>query len=229
MKIGDSRTMKTLLVVDDEETMRRLLRINLEDRYEIVDTGKPEEALALAMQGKPSAILLDLRMPNYSGLELCRTFKSMACTQLVPLIVISAEGGGNTKLLCKELGATAYFEKPVDFKELRAVLENALLAAQPERRSEARVRLRVMLQLRGTDRDDKPFDEVSATENVSHSAFLCGSTAPLKQDSTIEVHLLNEGAKFVGQARVIRLEGCDTRHPRYALRFVTQEGEWILQ
>jgi len=40
--------------------MRRLLRINLEDRYEIVDTGKPEEALALAMQAKPSAILLDL-------------------------------------------------------------------------------------------------------------------------------------------------------------------------
>ena len=220
--------MKALLVVDDDEVMRRLLRINLEDRYEIVDTGKPEEALALAMQGKPGAILLDLRMPNYSGLELCRTFKSMACTQLVPLIVISAEGGGNTKLLCKELGATAYFEKPVDFKELRAVLENVLLTAPPERRSEARVHLRVMLRLRGTDRNDKSFDEVSATENVSHSAFLCGSTALMKKDSTIQVHLLNEGTKFVGQARVIRNEGDDTPHPRYALRFVSKEGDWIL-
>jgi CheY-like chemotaxis protein len=228
MKIGDTRTMKSLLVVDDDGVMRRLLRINLEDRYEIVDTGKPEEALALAMQAKPSAILLDLRMPNYSGLELCRTFKSMACTQLTPLIIISAEGGGNTKLLCRELGATAYFEKPVDFKRLRETLDHVLLAAQPERRSEARVHLRVMLQLRGTDCNDKPFDEVSATENVSHSAFLCGSTALLKQDSTIEVHLLNEGAKFVGQARVIRFEGSETSHPRYALRFVKKEGDWIL-
>src|ERR1700730_9047136 len=161
--------MKALLVVDDDEVMRRLLRINLEDRYEIVDTGKPEEALALAMQGKPNAILLDLRMPNYSGLELCRTFKSMGCTQLTPLIIVSAEGGGNTKLLCKELGATAYFEKPVDFKLLLVTLENVLLVAQPERRGEARVHLRVMLRLQGTDVHDMPFDQISATENVGHS------------------------------------------------------------
>lgn len=220
--------MKALLVVDDDEVMRRLLRINLEDRYEIVDTGKPEEALALAMQGKPSAILLDLRMPNYSGLELCRTFKSMACTQLTPLIIISAEGGGNTKLLCRELGATAYFEKPVDFKRLRDVLENALLVAQPERRGEARVHLRVMLRLQGTDVHDMPFDQISATENVGHSAFLCGSKALLKQDSTIDVHLVTEGTKFAGKARVVRVEGSDTPYPRYALRFVQKEGDWIL-
>ncbi len=57
--------------------MRRLLRINLADSYEIVDTGTPEQALALAMQDKPDAILLDLRMPKYSGFELCRTFNSL--------------------------------------------------------------------------------------------------------------------------------------------------------
>ena len=56
--------MDKLLIVDDEEAMRRLLRINLADRYEIIDTGNPEQALALAMQDKPNAILLDLRMPE---------------------------------------------------------------------------------------------------------------------------------------------------------------------
>jgi len=65
---------------------------------------------------------------------------------------------------------------------MRETLDQVLLAAQPERRSEARVHLRVMLQLQGTDCNDKPFDEVSATENVSHSAFLCGSTALLKKE-----------------------------------------------
>jgi CheY-like chemotaxis protein len=99
--------MGKLLIVDDEEAMRRLLRINLADRYEIVDTGNSGEALAMAMQGKPNAILLDLRMPNYSGFELCRTFKSMASTQLIPIIIISGEAGATTKLLCKELGAAA--------------------------------------------------------------------------------------------------------------------------
>jgi len=64
--------MEKLLIVDDEEAMRRLLRINLADSYEIIDTGDPEHALALALQNKPSAILLDLRMPRCSGFELCR-------------------------------------------------------------------------------------------------------------------------------------------------------------
>ena len=59
--------MQKLLIIDDEEAMRRLLRINLSDSYEVIDTGDPEQGLALAMQNKPSAILLDLRMPRFSG------------------------------------------------------------------------------------------------------------------------------------------------------------------
>jgi chemotaxis family two-component system response regulator PixH len=221
--------MDKLLIVDDEEAMRRLLRINLADHYEIIDTGTPEQALALAMQDKPNAILLDLRMPNYSGFELCRIFKSMTCTQLIPLIIISGEAGATTKLFCKELGASAYFEKPVDFDMLQTGLAKILHAAQPERRSEVRVRLRVMLKLQGTDIHEKPFEEVSATENVSRSGFLCGCTAVLKIDSTIEVHLVSGGAKFAGKARVIRSEGCDAPYPRYGFRFVQKDGDWILE
>jgi len=221
--------MDKLLIVDDEEAMRRLLRINLADRYEILDTGNSDQALSMAMQGKPNAILLDLRMPNYSGFELCRTFKSMTSTQLIPIVIISGEAGATTKLFCKELGATAYFEKPVDFDALRAGLERVLQAAQSERRSEVRVRLRVMLQLRGTDINEKPFEEFSAAANVSQSGFLCGCSAQLKKDSTIEVCLVSGGTKFVGKARVVRSEGCDTPYPRYAFQFVQKVGDWILQ
>ena len=221
--------MDRLLIVDDEESMRRLLRLNLADRYDIVDTGNSAEALAMAMQGKPNAILLDLRMPNYSGFELCRTFKSMNSTQLIPIIVISGEAGATTKTFCKELGATAYFEKPVDFDALRARLERVLHAAQPERRRELRVRLQVKLKLQGTDINEKPFEEVSTTENVSKSAFFCGCTALLKSESVVDVYLFSGGTKFVGKARVVRSEGCDTPYPRYAFRFIQKEGDWILQ
>src|SRR6202171_2711218 len=99
---------------DDEEATPLLLRINLADRYEIIDTGNPEQALAMAMQDKPNAILLDLRMPKYSGFELCRTLNSLTSTQLIPLIIVSGEPGATTKTLCKELGAKAFFEKPID-------------------------------------------------------------------------------------------------------------------
>jgi DNA-binding response OmpR family regulator len=221
--------MDKLLIVDDEEAMRRLLRINLADQYEIIDTGNPEQALALAMQDRPNAILLDLRMPMYSGFELCRTFNSLTFTQLIPIIIVSGEAGSSTKSLCRELGATAYFEKPIDFDALRARLAQVLHAVRPERRTEVRVRLRVSLRLRGTDMNDKAFEEVSATENVSRSGFLCGCTAILKVDSTVEVELVSEAAKFVGKARVVRSEGCDTPYPRYAFRFIQKDGGWILQ
>jgi DNA-binding response OmpR family regulator len=221
--------MNKLLIVDDEDAMRRLLRINLADRYEILDTGNSDQALALAMQNKPSAILLDLRMPNYSGFELCRTLKSMTSTQLIPIVIISGEAGASTKLFCKELGAVAYFEKPVDFDALRASLEKVLYAAQPERRKELRVRLRVALKLRGTDRNGKPFEEVTATENVSKSGFFCGCTAPLAKESIVEVYLDGSGTKFIGKARVVRSEGNDTPYPRYGFQFVHKEGDWILR
>jgi hypothetical protein len=153
----------------------------------------------------------------------------MTSTQLIPIVIISGEAGATTKFLCKDLGATAYFEKPVDFDALRAGLERVLHAALTERRSELRVRLRVTLKLRGADISEKPFEEVSATENVSRSGFLCGCTAVLKIDSTIEVHLVSGGANFVGKARVVRCEGCDSPYPRYAFRFVQKDGDWILQ
>jgi DNA-binding response OmpR family regulator len=221
--------MEKLLIVYDEEAMRRLMRINLADRYEIIDTGNPEQALAMAMQDKPNAILLDLRMPKYSGFELCRTFSTLASTQLIPLIIVSGEAGATTKSLCKELGAKAYFEKPIDFEALRAGLANVLHAVLPERRNEVRVRLRVMLKLRGIDINEKPFEEMSVTENVSKSGFLCGCTALLKKDAVVEVYLVSGGMNFVGKARVFRSEGCDTPYPRYAFRFVQKEGDWILQ
>ena len=65
--------MNKLLIIDDDESVRKVLRFRLKDSYEITDTGSPEEALALALQTKPDAILLDLMMPKYSGFEVCRT------------------------------------------------------------------------------------------------------------------------------------------------------------
>jgi two-component system phosphate regulon response regulator PhoB len=78
-----------------------MVRLNLTDLYEVFDTGQPEEALALALEHKPDAILLDPRMPGYSGFELCKTLTSLSATQLIPVFVISGEGGAKTKDFCR--------------------------------------------------------------------------------------------------------------------------------
>ena len=210
--------------------MRRLLRINLEDRYKIFDTGDPELALAKAvLQSKPNAILLDLRMPNYSGFELCRTFKSITATQLIPIIIVTGEAGASTKLYCEELGATAYFEKPIDFEALRERLVKVLEEVMPERRSEVRITLRVTVSLRGTSVQGRSFEGLFSTENVSRSSFFCGCDAVLKKDSEVAVSLVTGGKKFVGMARVARSEDRATSQSRYAFRFVEKDVNWILQ
>lgn len=221
--------MKRLLIVDDEDAIRRLLRINLSDSYEIFDTGNPEQALALALEHKPHAILLDLMMPKFSGFQLVQTFTSLSATQLVPVFVVSGEAASKTKVFCRDLGAAAYFEKPVDFDALKAALAGALQNGRIERRSEVRVRLRVALKLRGTDTNGKSFEELTTTDNVSLNGFLCGCSAVLKRDSIVEVFLVSGAEDYVGKARTVRSEWHDTPYPRYAFRFVDKIGHWVLQ
>jgi len=220
--------MAKLLVVDDEEAVRRLIRLNLMDSYEIVDTGEPEQALALALEHKPDAIFLDLRMPRYSGFELLQTFTSFSATQLIPVFVISGEAGSKTKEFCRDLGVVGYFEKPVDFDALRESLETFLKNGRKERRSEVRVRLRVPLRLSGNDEKGEPFTLLTTTENMSRSSFLCSCGVALLTDSTAGIQLLGSTKELASKARVVRSEWHETPYPRYAFRFVERPDHWVL-
>src|SRR5580700_11181883 len=192
--------MGKLLLVDDDEALRRMVRLSLGDLHEIVDTGVPEEALALALEHKPDAILLDLRMPKYSGFELCQTFTSLSSTQLTPVLVISGEVGSNTKDFCRGLGVAAYFEKPVDFTALQERLAELLTGGRRERRSEVRVRLNVPLRLRGKDAEGQAFEALTTSENVSLNGFLCACGANLSVDSIIDVYLVGSSEQLVGKS-----------------------------
>jgi CheY-like chemotaxis protein len=218
----------TLLVVDDEESMRRLMRLNLGDKYHIVDTGEPETALSLALEHKPDAILLDLRMPKYSGYELAQTFTTFSSTKLIPVLVISGEAGSTTKSFCRDLGVTAYFEKPVDFDALEQTLTQLLSTGRKERRTEVRVKLRVPIRIAGPAADGSQFDILTMTENVSQNGFLCACNVDIHIGATIEVSLPNSPGT-VGKAKVMRSEWQDTNYPRYGCRFTEKNGTWVLQ
>src|SRR5258707_15464128 len=150
--------MGKLLVVDDDEALRRLMHLELSEAYEVIDTGEPEHGLALALEHMPDAILLDLRMPKYSGYELCQTFTSFSRTQTIPVVIVSGEGGAQTKEHCRQLGAAAYFEKPVDFEALKAGLTGNVQTTRYVPRTEVRVRFRGPLRLRGKDAQGKDFE-----------------------------------------------------------------------
>jgi CheY-like chemotaxis protein len=221
--------MPRILIVDDDESIRRLIRLNLVDLYEVYDTGKPEEALALALEHKPDAILLDLRMPGHSGFELSKTFTSFSATQLIPIFVNSGEGGAKTKDFCRDLGAAAYFEKPVNFEALRSTLAETLQGRRVERRRELRVGLRVPLKLCGQDANGIPFQLPTTALNVSKGGFLCACSALLPVGTIVDVWLLGAEQEHVGKARVARAECPGTEYPRYGFAFTGPTEASVLQ
>jgi len=221
--------MGKLLVVDDDPALRRLMRLELGDLYEIIDSGEPEQGLALALESKPDAILLDLRMPKYSGYELLQTFTSFSHTQKIPVIVVSGEAGGQTKEHCKQLGATGYFEKPIDFEALRACLRGVARSRPSTPRGEVRVRLRVPLKLRWKNGHGDHTEESAATENVSMTGFLCISSAELPVNSTVDVFLRNPSERYTGKAKILNSESQGASVYRYGCVFIERTGPWVLQ
>lgn len=221
--------MRKLLVVDDDAALRKLLHLELDEVFEVIDTGEPEQGLALALEHRPDAILLDLRMPNYSGYELCQRFTSFSLTQKIPVLIVSGEGGAETKEYCRELGAAGYFEKPINFDALKARLTQI---ARPQRhipRTEVRVPLRVSLRLKGLDSKGKEFEESAVTENVSLSGFLCCSATDILIDTLVDVYMAVPRKEYVGTAAVVRMENQNGPLFRYGCRFREKTGKWVLQ
>jgi DNA-binding response OmpR family regulator len=221
--------MKRILVVDDDDTMRELLRARLSHAYELFDTGDPEQAVTLAIQCRPHAILLDLMMPRLSGIQVCRNLQAISQTALIPIFVITGESSARYQELCHRLGARGFFSKPLDFQDLQKCLDRHLQFEPRERRRYPRVRMSVTLVLRGANSDGIPFEECTSTENVSAAGFLSNCIAPFQEEAKVDVYFVNNQQQwFVGRARVVRLEPACTPWRRCAFQFDEPMLHWFL-
>jgi DNA-binding response OmpR family regulator len=222
--------MDKILVVDDDDAMRGLIKMRLRDTYETIDTGSPVQALELALEHKPRAILLDLMMPDCSGFELCQSLHNLSYTARIPIFVVTGESAAKYKDFMANLGAAGYFEKPIDFGKLKNRLATELEGRASERRAHVRVKMKLILKLKGLDESQRSFEQLTATENVSAGGFLCPLPLTLPADSVLQVFLTGAGHdRFVGKAKIVRREAPDTPWQRYAFHFVERTAEWILQ
>ncbi len=116
-----------ILVVDDEEPIRELLRYNLEkDGFRVACCATGEEALARVRNEPPELILLDLMLPGTGGLDVCRRLKENPATADIPVIMITAKTEDTDVVLGLELGAEDYVTKPFSTKILLARVRTAL-------------------------------------------------------------------------------------------------------
>lgn len=108
---------RRILVVEDSEVIRRVIRVILEgEGYEVVPAESGSEALALARQHQPDAVTLDLSLPDLDGLEVLRRLKADAATHQIPVIVLSAFA--DILASSERAHAAKVMTKPFDVDEL---------------------------------------------------------------------------------------------------------------
>ncbi|MFD3156480.1 response regulator [Haloimpatiens sp. FM7330] len=116
-----------ILVVDDEEHIRELIKYNLESNgYKVICAENGVKALEIAKEERPKLILLDLMLPGIDGYDVCKQIRGDKNISYIPIIMITAKGEEIDKILGLELGADDYITKPFSVRELVARVKAVL-------------------------------------------------------------------------------------------------------
>ncbi len=134
---GGREGAPTLLLVDDDATLRERLARAFRDRgFEVATAAGAAEALELAREETPEFAVLDLRMPDRSGLELLRALRGMDPSTRI--LMLTGYGSIATAVEATRLGAVGYLPKPADADEILAAFAGEAAAAPIETPSLAR-------------------------------------------------------------------------------------------
>ena len=126
--VGGMTTSPTVLLVDDEESIQKLLRYPLErDGYRVVQAYDGEEAIARFREEPPDLVVLDLALPKVDGLEVCRRLRAHTT---VPIIMLTARDDEVDKVVGLEIGADDYITKPFSIREFRSRVKAQLRRAR---------------------------------------------------------------------------------------------------
>lgn len=116
--------MPLVLIIEDEEPIRRFLRATLEaNHYRVKESGTAREGILLAVTAYPDVVLLDLGLPDGDGLNVTRSIRKES---RMPIVVLSARGQESDKIAALDAGADDYLTKPFGVGELLARLRVAL-------------------------------------------------------------------------------------------------------
>jgi two-component system phosphate regulon response regulator PhoB len=163
---------ESILIIEDERDLVAALEYNFErEGYQVKSAVTGRSGLTLAEQDPPpSAIVLDLMLPDISGIEVCRQLRSMRRTQHVPVLMLTAKGEEIDRVVGFEVGADDYVVKPFSVRELM---------------------LRVRALLRRSQREEPETGEVSfgrlRLDGGGHRAWVDGEEAVL---TALEFRLL---------------------------------------
>ncbi|WP_297845429.1 EAL domain-containing protein [Pseudomonas sp.] len=205
----------SVLIVDDEAQVRKLLEVLLQHQgYRTLTASSGEEALAVVGQQPPDLILLDIMMPGMDGFQVASTLKTDKATADIPIIMLSALGERSARISGLEAGAEEYLSKPVESTELWLRVRNLLrLKASADYLKSHNLVLEQQLQQRTLDLERFR----SAMDASSDAVFLINrSTMSLIEfnlsactvlgyapDELLHVDLADFGDSSIGQLEVL--------------------------
>jgi two-component system alkaline phosphatase synthesis response regulator PhoP len=140
--------MKTILIADDEEPLRRLVQTTLESaEVRILQAADGEAALELARRERPDLIVLDVMMPRRTGLEVARALRLDPATATLPILMLTGLGEEKDREEVLALGVSGYLVKPFSPLELmKRVQEVLAIAETAENKNESQPNDRVRIR-----------------------------------------------------------------------------------
>ena len=116
-----------ILIVDDSENIRSVLKLNFEYLgYEVLSARDGEEALQIMERDHPDVVILDVMMPRQNGFQVCRKIKSDPVHAATPVIFLTAKGQKEDRYWGRDCGADEYLTKPFSAAELERIIERLL-------------------------------------------------------------------------------------------------------
>lgn len=133
--------MSKILIADDEQSIREILRIYLENEgYEVVEAEDGADALRKIEFEKPDLVLLDIMMPILDGIEVCRQVRKH---HTIPIIMATAKDEDDDRILGLEMGADDYVTKPFNNRELMARVKAVLRRTGAKEEAPAKAKARI--------------------------------------------------------------------------------------
>ncbi|QSR86116.1 winged helix-turn-helix domain-containing protein [Candidatus Methylacidiphilum infernorum] len=124
---GIDKRKKKILVVEDEEDVLSLICLHLNSQgFETIRAKEGMEALRIARKELPDLIVLDLMIPEFSGLDVCKYLKKDPDTLSIPIVILTAKSDPSDRILGLELGADDYIAKPFSPRELILRIQSIL-------------------------------------------------------------------------------------------------------
>lgn len=127
-----SKNRPQVLVVDDEPGIRRFLKDQLQEDYQVHEAMDGQQGVEMAKQFIPDAVVCDMMLPEKDGMEVCRDLRNYHTTRLIPFLMLTARADDETKLTALAAGASDFLSKPFLTEELKLRIKNLVDARRLE-------------------------------------------------------------------------------------------------